>query len=459
LFIAACLENLNIPYNYKYVSFSPVNKDVTHVYIEAFPSGKLTFMDVPLRKFNQQKTPFYNHILISNKQMSEIHSVGNIGFSVGEPYNKVIDFGTKDIGEISEGEADLWIAKDRLQTERDIVAGIGAIGKAEKYNDAIDVINDALGSIGRVPDNELEREFEYIAYQSALGRYANAPVIGSIGSAQEKYDFRLGAMQQRANERAKWRAAGLVVPAEIGKTKLGKFLKNTAKKVNTATQRVYKKAATVTKAVAKTTVKVAKTAVKAATFVPRLIIKGILEVSLPKAAPFFLYLFLTDAQAKTAPSKVQAKRKKATNIANFIVNGIGMKRNHFMEICRNGIMKQSKKSPEALIAEQMKTKKTVAGVGFVITAATITVVMGIIEAVQKLTKKKSGDKLTASDTPTAEDWQGTTTAAEKTIKTGLAKSTTSDFVKSDSDTATTSENATSSDTFTSNTKKATGICG
>jgi len=428
IFISACLENLNIPYNYKYVSFSPVNKDVTHVYVEAFPGGVLTFMDVPLRKFNQQKQPFYNHIIITHKQMSEIHSVGNIG----QTYEKIIDFGPKDISQISEGEAELWLAKDRLQTEREIIAGIagiGRIGKIEKYNDAIDVINDALGSIGRINDSELEKEYQYIAYQSALGRFSNAEVIGSIEDNEGKYDFRVGAMQQRADERAKWRAAGLVVPAEIGQTKLSKFLTRTAKKATTVAK------------------KVVTAAEQVVTFAPRLIIKGILEVTLPKAAPFFLYLFLTDQQTAVAPAKIKAKRNKAKDIANFIVDGIGMKRPHFMEIIRNGIMKEAKKSPEALIAEQMKAKKTVSGIGFVITATVVSLVISIIEAIQKLTKKKPASTPSASDTPTAEDWQDLSASAENAIKTGLANPV-SDFT-TDAD----------ANTLTSNTRKATGICG
>lgn len=466
LFICSCMENLNIPYNYKYVSFSPINKDVTHVYVEAFPGGKLTFMDVPLRKFNQQKQPFYNHIIITHKQMSEIHSVGNIGF-IGQPYEKIIDFGPKDISQISEGEASLWLAKDRLQTERNIVAGIagiGRIGKVEKYNDAIDVINDALGAIGRVPDSELEKEYQYIAYQSALGRYANAEVIGSIGSPSEKYNFRVGAMEQRADERAKWRAAGLVVPAEIGATKLATFLKTTAKKttsvvkavakpvakaVTTVAKPIAKAVKTVAKPVVKAVVKVATTVAKVVTLPERLLAKGILELTLPKASPFFLYLFLTDAQNKVAPQKVQAKRSKAKDVANFIVDFVGMKREHFMEICRNGIMKKYKKSPEAVLTEQMKAKKTVAGVGII--DDIISIVIEIINQITKLTKKKPASTVTTADTPTAEDWQGTTTAVQQTITTGL-KNPATDFV-------TITPASTSTDTFTSNTKKATGICG
>ena len=110
-------------------------------------------------------------------------------------------------------------------------------------------------------------------------------------------------------------------------------------------------------------------------------------------------------------------------------------------------MKEAKKSPEAVIAEQMKAKKTISGIGFIITASIVSIVISIIEGIQKLTKKKPASTPSTSDTPTAEDWQGLTTQDENAIKTGLANPV-SDFT-TDAD----------ANTLTSNTRKATGICG
>lgn len=456
LFICGCLENMGINYNYKYVTFSPANKDVTHVYVEAFPNGVKTIMDVPYRHFNLEKTPYYHAIIKSKKDMTQIRSIGSMDQQ--PQYTKIIDLGPKEIGDISEGEFDLWLAKDRLQTEKSIVAGIGRVGKAEKYQDAIDVINDAIASIGKV--NDLEKEYEYIAYQAHLGRYKNADAVAGIGAA-DAYDFRLGAMQQRADERKAWREAGLVVPQEVVIGKLGKWLKKTAKKA-------VKKGVKIAKKGIKTGLKVAKVVAKIVTFPMRLAIKGILEVTLPKASPFFLYLFLTDAQSAAAPAKIKAKRRKSKDIANFIVDFVGMKRSHFMEICRNGIMKHYKMSPEKVLAKQMGSK--VSGVGDIgIAPIIIQAVITIISLISKLTKKKPASSVTADDTPAAEDWGGITQTAQQLINTQLSSGKeVVNYTDSGANSTTnyTAENDTtklidtdSNDTFTSNTKNATtGFC-
>jgi len=112
-----------------------------------------------------------------------------------------------------------------------------------------------------------------------------------------------------------------------------------------------------------------KAVAKVATAPMRLVIKGILEVSLPKAAPGFLYLFISDPKLiAKLPAKVKAKRAKQEKIANAIVNKIGMNRSHFMGILRNGIMKKYKKSPEKVIAE---TFKGISGIGIIEDVASV----------------------------------------------------------------------------------------
>lgn len=91
---------------------------------------------------------------------------------------------------------------------------------------------------------------------------------------------------------------------------------------------------------------------KVVTFIPRLVIKGILEVKLPKSAPAFLYLFVNDPVLLEAiGEKAQKKRYKMQKRADFIVNAIGMKRSHFLHILRKGISEHFGKSPEKVIEE------------------------------------------------------------------------------------------------------------
>jgi hypothetical protein len=59
---------------------------------------------------------------------------------------------------------------------------------------------------------------------------------------------------------------------------------------------------------------------------------------------------------------VRKKRKKAEHLANFIVNGIGMKRAHFMGIVRNGIEKRVHMAPEAYLSKLLK--RQISGIGF-----------------------------------------------------------------------------------------------
>lgn len=147
------------------------------------------------------------------------------------------------------------------------------------------------------------------------------------------------------------------------------------------------------KKVVATAKKGVKVITKAVTAPQRLALKGILEISLPKSAPFFLYLFIPADQVSKFPKKVQDKRKKVEKIANFIVEGVGMKRPHLMGILRNGIMKRYKKSPENVLADMMKNQK-LAGIGLI--DDIIKVVLEIVGFISKLLKKKV-------DTPTSND--------------------------------------------------------
>lgn len=104
--------------------------------------------------------------------------------------------------------------------------------------------------------------------------------------------------------------------------------------------------------------KAVKTVAKVVTLPVRLIAKGALEIYLPKAAPFFLYLF-TPPGAKL-PDLMARKKAKAEKFKKFIVNGIGMKDTHVMGILRNNLTKRFGKSPESYLAERLA--KRVSGI-------------------------------------------------------------------------------------------------
>lgn len=104
--------------------------------------------------------------------------------------------------------------------------------------------------------------------------------------------------------------------------------------------------------------KAAKAVTKVVTAPVRLAAKGALEIYLPAAAPFFLYLF-TPKDAKL-PDLMARKKAKQEKLKNFIVKGIGMKESHVMAILRNSLTKRLKKSPEAYLQERLA--KRVSGI-------------------------------------------------------------------------------------------------
>lgn len=443
IFIGTVLQNKGIPFKYRFVSFIPGSRRVTHVYI-IVPCGGSCYitMDVVYTAFNAEKKPFYYK---KDIDMAGLHFMAGIGQSK----EKLFDLGNRDLSQVTDGEMDLLIARDRLQTEKEIVERVSGIGsfKSEKYQDSIDMIDDAISAvrdyqIGALDD--IDTELALISAQATRGEYSQAAEIYGIGSfatrlskrvlKRKKLKTKRNFIKSRLTRAQVANIWGIAELSGIGKTK--GFLKRVAKKVKKAvktTAAVAKKAgkaiaknkvATVLtggankmlskdgrKQVKKAAVKVVKTAVKVATAPARLIAKGVLEVSLPKSAPFFLYLFINDKKLlERAPDSVRKKRAKSEKVANIIVNGIGMKRDHFMGIVRNGIMKHYGKSPENVIAEMTKG---ISGIG--VYAAAITALIGIIKKILSLVKKKdpSVENISAADAPDSADWKTLAAAAKQ----------------------------------------------
>lgn len=111
------------------------------------------------------------------------------------------------------------------------------------------------------------------------------------------------------------------------------------------------------KGIANVAKKVGKGILKVATLPLRLAAKGIIEIlGKTKAGAYFLYTFLTDAQAQKLGPKVVQKRNKQLKIKGFIVNAIGMKEARFNRLVRSGVQKSYGKTPEAVIAELLKRR-------------------------------------------------------------------------------------------------------
>jgi hypothetical protein len=463
IFIGTTLQNKGIKFKYRFVSFVEGSKRVTHVYIIVpTEAGKYITLDCVYDGYNSEKKPFYYKIDI----MPGLHYLSGIGEG-----KKLLDLGNKDIADISDGEMDLLIARDRLATEKAIVERMQGIGslKAEKYQDSIDMIDDAISAVhayemGAIGD--IDTELALMCGQSHRGEYSSANQVSGIGSISGRKAFRNAkrknlqvarkVMKKRLTPFQKANVWGI---GEISGHAIGKgFFKKVAQKAKAAVKKVANsKLATVatggankllTKSTRQAAIKkvansklatvatgganklltaktrqnlgkdikkVGQDVMKVASFPLRLAAKGILEIQLPKAAPFFLYLFVNDQKIiDKMPEKARAKRKKSEKVADFIVNGIGMKRDHFMGIVRNGIMKHYGKSPENVLADQLKGIAGIGVVGAAITAV-ITIISKIISLVKGAKKSKDLD-VSEADAPDASDFgEGATTATGEAV--------------------------------------------
>jgi len=383
IFISSVLKNLSIDHVIRFVSFTDT-PEWTHVYVVVPSEGKDIIMDVVMPQYNQEK----QYTFKKDYPMTKVYQVSGIKGTPGV----LFDLGDRDISQISDGEMDLLIAKDRLLTEKAVIEGIRGIGtlKAEQYQDSLDMINDSLAAVdaykrGLIPD--IQEELNLISHQAAEGQYSLAKEMSGVGAIFKSKTERQAAAVQRKDDRADKKATKQAEkPAQ---TKTGALLTKVATGVKTASKAV----------------------TKVATAPARLAAKGILEVTLPNAAPFFLYLFLSKDQVAKAPAKVIAKRQKAEKVAAFIMNGIGMKSDHFNGIIRNGIIKKYGRSPEKVIEDNMKGIK---GIGALDAAENHKNAADLISAIAKV-YGKTGMTISVADSPAASDFTRTAGPASSSM--------------------------------------------
>jgi hypothetical protein len=348
LLMTSLLDNCGIRYGYRFAGYQ-ANKPVGHVYALAYIGGKTFVLDADMVNFNVEKE-YKKH----TDYMSQISYIGNTGKKEG-----MLDLYLSP-EKMTDLDMEIAIRKQRDEINKNILEGIAGIGcpHAEKVQDRIDAYNDVIDVRQSAAPIEIQKsQIGLIAEDFAYGAYNNADIagIGDIGARKAK----------RAERKAVRKVARVKRKAE-GKT-TGQRLKKGIKKI-------------------------AKKALKIATAPARIPTKAVLEVLLPKAAPFFIYLFVTKPELiAKLPREAAIKRKKADAIRKFIVNTIGMKEAHFMGIVRNGIMKRYKKSPEQVLS--LWLGYNVSGIG-ILPAALIPVVLQIIQKIAKaFGKKKEGKEL------------------------------------------------------------------
>lgn len=350
LFVGSILKNLGIPYIYRFVGYGQ-EKDVRHVYVVVPHKNQEIVIDACAPSFNSEKK--YNKQSKKDYKMSKIYVVQGPEqrgrFRMHRPYN-----------ELSEAEWDLLIQKQKLEIDQDLAEKVSGIGsnKATEIEHELAVVNQMLN----VVSNDNLSKAQKIEQIQHIGDIAcsNIAGIGLFKKLRKKISNTVKSVAKKVSTTVKTTAKNL---GSAAKSTVQAIKKNPLKIFTAPVAFGVKAAVITTKGATKLAVDTTKGATqvafdttKAAITAPlQLMAKAILEVQLPAAAPMFLYLFINDpATIEKLPTKAREKRKKSERLANFIVNEVGMKREHFMGIVRNGIKKRYGKEPEAVIADKLK---------------------------------------------------------------------------------------------------------
>jgi len=413
---ASLLNGLGIKHAFKFVNYNDSHTNPTHVYVVAYDGNTPYIVDACLPIFNTEKQ--YNKNSEKLIMATEIHSLSGLGNTATVNPNRQNRNGRtggrkfwrfNKHGVTSYADMDLGLLRENLHLSHG-----EALRKFRNPNHPI-VKARAWALMGVTDAHDALRRGDYAEVEGigmALEHGLYVP-----GESHKEIPY---LIQQYNN---KISGIGSVDEEAIGKVKAKKA--KVLKKVGKA---VAKKVGKTVKAAAKTAKKGVRAAVKVVTFPARIAAKGILEVTLPKAAPFFLYLFITNPDTiNNLPAKVKKKRAKADKIRKFIVNAIGMKEAHFMQIVRNGIKKKMGADPETILKSRVKgsingifgigaapasggSPSGGAGGGALVSMAAAASGLGPLLEILKVIGsvfKKSGESASAEDSPNPdEDFAG-----------------------------------------------------
>ncbi|MDO7873676.1 transglutaminase domain-containing protein [Hymenobacter sp. ASUV-10] len=418
------LRCLGIRSAFRFVSFSRNSQNVTHVYSVAWPQegGPLVVLDACLPRFNQEK-PYTYH----EDHMTEIIRVSGIGQAdrrrtlrpgrAGRPGRRIRRNETPlgIHGFETNEEMTLKLMRQGAEVERNTAARVMGIGSVsvgdhqaavDDYTEALAALHGGPAAVGaflsklksklrkiRSAVNPLAKLHDKFSPLALLKKkvVSKAPnwvrsVMPQVNGVPSLYAYRADREERRIGFLKK-----VFKKVKAVAKKAGGAIKKAAK----ATGKVVVKAA---KATGKAVVKAGKFALKVATLPMRLLAKGVLEVFLPKMAPMFLYLFVTNQSTiASLPAAAARKRKKALSFARFITNTIGMKEAHFLKIVRTGIQRKMGGTPEQILAKSVKGP--ISGIGVAPLLALVPMALDLIKKLASV----FGKKASADETPSASD--------------------------------------------------------
>lgn len=352
--IAASLYALGIDGKFRFTSYGSNTTAPTHVYVVAMVDGKEIIIDCVWTAFNSQKAFKKNW----DYNMSNIFRVSGLGAISNKG---VLDIDVND-HDTTEAEMDLALNKQRLEMEQ--------------------MISRRQHSIGSITDNAYQTEIE--AHNAALGAIGKAK---KGKTAAKVVSIKKAPAKKAPNKRvAKKTAAAVKANAGKGVTK------KQSKLLTKAGVTIQKRKTTLLKKVAKGITKVVSTPIRLAA-----------KTQLPRQAPFFLYLFLTDQKViDKLPSVVLQKRAAALKYKKVLVDKLQMKESNFTSIVRNGIMNAFGKSPENVLAEWTANFRKENGIGILPLAALAAAGPGLKALVNKLAGGVADD--IENNSPAPEDW-------------------------------------------------------
>lgn len=274
--------------------------------------------------FNQDPTPTHVYVVVKTGSKEIIIDAVLNDFNYEKPYQKKYDYNMSKIvmmSGIGEATNENEIGALRLvkplheMTEHDLsLALLRQKLQLEKKHEAKSAtdLHNYNNLIGAVEDEMLAGFYEYIG----------------IGAAAKK-----------------------TTPKRTIKTSTGKKIAVAIKKTSPLLH------------VAKGYKKVIK---KAIPKVKALAQKAIFTKGLPTVGINFLYVFIPEKLAPKLPTIVANKRKKQLEVMQNIVDTIGIKKENVLKLFANGIKKETGKTPQIYLADQLKT---ISGIGFAPMAA------------------------------------------------------------------------------------------
>lgn len=345
--VLSTLRDMGIQGAFRFTNYNPLLNYPTHVYVVVMVNGKEIPVDCVWHQFGTEKE--YNNKWDYN--MAAIYSLSGLDDTGmdGIAGRKKVRFGLRALvpgltvkralqarrrkrailgwedNNITDDVASLMLDKQRLQMEQLINGEIHGIGthQDDAYEVEILAHENAIRALMGMPE---------MAIQGLAGEYDAEDIAGvdddGIAGGKKKT-----ARKQKREEKKLKKA----IKKNDGKG----VSKKQAKRLQKAGIAVKKRRDNLIKRVGKGIVKVITTPARLA-----------LRTQIPKNAPFFLYLYITDPRILAKmPEIVAQKRAKAMAFKKVLVDKLQMREDVFDKAVRNGIMNAFGKSPENVLAQ------------------------------------------------------------------------------------------------------------